>query len=128
MELPGQDQMNNISDALKLRCCRQTDLKLLDQVITPCLKENAQHHNKTSLLNSLQKSTPKTYKTCLHLNLQKQLQIQLKFRGLSAKLHLMNFRKGSVDENIITTQLLVQNYPKIIYDMGNLQADPISKF
>src|SRR4051812_47310233 len=24
-------------------------------------------------------------------------------------------------------QLLVQNYPKIIYDMGNLQVEPISK-
>src|SRR3954471_7588921 len=48
---------------------------------------------KISLLTSLQKSTPKTYITCLHLNLQKQLQIQLKFRGLSAKVHLMNFKK-----------------------------------
>src|SRR3954466_9284138 len=62
-----------------------------------------------------------------HLNLQRQLQIQLKFRGLSAKLHLMNFEKGSVDENIITMQLLVLNYPKIIYDMGNFILEPLTK-
>src|SRR3954471_6489811 len=76
---------------------------------------------KTSLLKSLHKSTPKTYMICLHLNLHKQLQIQLDFRGLSAKVHLMDFLKGPVDEKIITMRLLVENYPKIIYDMGNLQ-------
>src|SRR3954463_13437875 len=57
------------------------------------ISEVAERQMKTSLLKSLQKSTPETYMICLHLNLHKQLQIQLKFRGLSAKLHLMYFEK-----------------------------------
>src|ERR1041385_106243 len=82
---------------------------------------------KTSLMKSLQKSTPKTYMICLHSNFARQLHIQLKLRGLSAKLHHMNFEKGSDDETIITMQLLVQNYPKTIYGMGNLKLNQLTK-
>ena len=60
---------------------------------------------------------------CPHLNLQGQLQIQLRFRGLSAKLHHMNLEMGSNDQVIITMQFLVQNYPKSIYGMGNFKND-----
>ena len=58
---------------------------------------------------------------CLHLNLQGQLQNQLKFRGLSAELHHMHFEKGSDEQIIITMQFLVQNYPNFIYGMGNFE-------
>src|SRR3954466_15171504 len=57
------------------------------------ISEVAETQMKTSLLKSLQKSTPKTYMICLHWNLQRQLQIQLLFRGLSAKLHHMHLKK-----------------------------------
>src|SRR3954467_3698287 len=57
------------------------------------ISEVAENQMKTSLLKSLQTSTPKTYMICLHLNLHKQLQIQLNIRGLSAKVHLMDFEK-----------------------------------
>ena len=43
-------------------------------------------------------------------------------RGLSAKLHHMNFEMGSNDQVIITLQFLAQNYPKPIYGMGNLET------
>ena len=53
-----------------------------------------------------------------HLDLQTQLQIQMNFRGLSAKLHCMHFEKGSNGKSTITMQFLGRNYPKIIYGMA----------
>src|SRR3954468_24784355 len=82
------------------------------------ISEVAERQMKTSLLKSLQKSTPETYMICLHLNLHKQLQIQLKFRGLNAKCTSWIFEKVQMMKKVITMQLLVQNYPRIIYDMA----------
>ena len=48
-------------------------------------------------------------------------------QGAECKIAPHDFCIGSVDEKTITMQLLVENYPKIIYDMGNLQIEPISK-
>src|ERR1041384_7199833 len=76
---------------------------------------------RTSPLQSLQKTTQKTYIIWHHLNLQTQLQIQLEFRGLSSKLHYMHFEKGSNGQTIITMQLLGRNYPKIVYGMAILE-------
>src|SRR4051812_13804911 len=73
---------------------------------------------RTSPLQSLEETTPKPYIIWHHLNLQTQLQIQLEFRGLSAKLHYMHLEKGSNDQSIITMPLLVKNYPRIIYGMA----------
>src|SRR4051812_9526747 len=47
----------------------------------------------TSPLQSLQESTPKPYMIWYHSNLQTQLKIQLKFRGMSAKITLHAYRK-----------------------------------
>src|SRR4051812_45851705 len=76
---------------------------------------------RTSPLESLEESTPKTYIICLHLNLQGQLQIHLRFRGLCAELHHNHFEKGSEEQFIITMQFLAQNYPKSIYGMSNFE-------
>ena len=59
--------------------------------------------------------TPIPYRIWQHLNLQTQLQIQMNFRGLSAKLHWMHFGKGSNGQTIITMQFLGRSYPKNIY-------------
>src|SRR3954463_10605555 len=75
----------------------------------------------TSPLQSLQKSTPNSYILCPHLNLQRRLQIHLRFRGLCAKLHHKHFEKGSDQQIIITMQFLGRNYPKSIYGMGNFK-------
>src|SRR3954467_12080221 len=83
----------------------------------------------TSPLQSLQKNTPKSYIICQQLNLQTQLQIQLKFRGLSAKLHYMHFGKGSNDQVIITMQFLAQKYPNSIYGMSHFEfGSNLTKF
>ena len=42
-------------------------------------------------------------------------------------MHFMKFEKGSDDEISIIMQIIVQNYPKTIYDMGNLEFEPICK-
>ena len=78
----------------------------------------AQNIIRTSPLQSLQNSTPKPYRVWYHLNLQTQLQIQMSFRGLSAKLHYMHFEIGSNVQTTITMQLLGRNYTKIIYGMA----------
>src|SRR3954469_17651651 len=75
----------------------------------------------TSPLQSLQKITPNSYIICPHLNLQRKLQIHLRFRGLCAKLHHNYFEKGSDEQIIITIQFLAQNYPKPIYGMSNFE-------
>src|SRR3954465_12765138 len=80
----------------------------------------------TSPLQSLQKSTPNSYIICPHLNLQRRLQIHLRFRGLCAKLHHNYFEKGSDEQIIITMQFLAQNYPKSIYGMSNFELGTTS--
>ena len=80
----------------------------------------AQNIMRASPIKSLEETSPKPYIICPHLNLQRQLQIQLEFRGLSANLHHMHFEKGSNDQVIITMQFLGGKYPKSIYGMGNL--------
>src|SRR3954468_21887605 len=82
---------------------------------------------RTSPLQSLQKTAPKSYMTLWHLNLQPQMQIQLNFRGLSAKLALHAFEKGSNGQTIITMQFLVKNYPSFIYGMGNFEIEQLDK-
>src|SRR3954470_887846 len=83
---------------------------------------------RTSPMESLQENTPKSYMICPQMNLQRQLQIQLKFRGLSAKLHHLNFEKGSNEQVIITMQFIEKNYPKTIYGMGNFKKIKLTKF
>src|SRR3954470_9944476 len=82
---------------------------------------------RTSPLESLEENTPKTYIICPHLNLQRRLQIHLRFRGLCAKLHHNYFEKGSDEQFIITMQFLAQNYPKSIYGMSNLNWEQTSR-
>src|ERR1041384_6226730 len=79
---------------------------------------------RTSPLEYLQEGTPNPYIICPHLNLQGQLQIHLRFRGLCAKLHHKHFEKGSDEQIIITMQFLAQNYPKSIYGMGRFEFGP----
>src|SRR3954468_3617696 len=76
---------------------------------------------RTSPLESLEENTPKSYIICPHLNLQRRLQIHLRFRGLSVKLHHSYFGKGSDEQFIITMHFLAQNYPKSIYGMSNFE-------
>ena len=82
--------------------------KFLDQVITPCHMGCTKPHEDLTIEN-LAESTPRTYITCPQLSLQKTVANQMKFRGMSAKLHHMNFEKGLNDQVIITMQKTTQN-------------------
>src|SRR3954469_5296021 len=81
------------------------------------------HHGNITIA-ILTESTPDSYIICPHLNLQRKLQIHLRFRGLCAKLHHNHFEKGSDEQIIITMQFLAQNYPKSIYGMSNFEFGP----
>jgi len=83
----------------------------------------AQNIMRTSLLKSLHKNTPKTYMTCLSLNLQGQLQIQLKLRGLSAKLHLMNFEKVQMNKSSSPCKYLCKTTPLSYMAWANLKFE-----
>src|SRR3954469_14617310 len=91
------------------------------------ISEVAETLLRTSLLKSLQKSTPKTYMICLHLNLHKQLQIRLNIRGLSAKVHLMDFEKVQLMKRLSPCNSLCKTTQKSYMIWAICKSEPIFK-
>ena len=111
MEQDWKDQMNNNSNSLKLKCCRQKELKAPGSSDHTLPSWVAQNIMRTPPLKSLQKNTPKAYIICPHLNLQDSCKFSLSSGGWVQNCTTCIWQKGSNEQVIITMQLLGKNYP-----------------
>ena len=78
----------------------------------------AQNTKWTSPFESLHSYTPKPYKVWPHLNLQNSVANTKEFRGMRVNVHHLHFGKSSDGKTNITTLILGENYPTVIYGIA----------